>query len=152
MGLIPHLITLALCIAVLVMTVVNTLMGLRYLRRDMVQLMMMMYCGFQAATIISFTVNQTVWVLGDFESAIGTAPALAWLAYDYLNKLFHLTTAMMAYYFLKCRKDRAARPKQPIHHYCPVLQTSGAQEVKMMMEQVSKNREKAEEERKKCAE
>lgn len=94
MGYIPHIVTLLLCLSVIAtdFRIVCTVM-LRA-RRDGMRTLMLLAVFFQFATMITFIVVQTGWVLQSHDELVGTSAQLGWLAYDYLNKLFHLTAAV----------------------------------------------------------
>lgn len=50
-------------------------------------------CVYQILTMLSFLYNQSVWLMDSHESAIGITASVSWLAYDYLNTLFHIAAA-----------------------------------------------------------
>ena len=45
-------------------------------------------------TIVFFVFNQTWWVVDQHDELVGSVSSVAWLLYDYLNLLFHLTAEL----------------------------------------------------------
>lgn len=55
---------------------------------------------FQALTIIAFLYNQAVWIIEDHENRVGMTVSISWLAYDYMNALFHASSASLLSFYL----------------------------------------------------
>lgn len=122
---IPHLVTAALCLSVLALASVNMYLTLRFTRRDVIQVLVLMSLGFQWMTIVFFGVNQSLWVINQHDELVGSVSSVAWLLYDYLNLLFHFSCGVILYYYLECR-----RPKKRGHScdtmtgaVCPIHET-----------------------------
>lgn len=109
MGYIPHLITLIFVIAVVAMGITNLLLIHKVDKAPFLQHLLYSMCLFQLLSMVTFTVNQIGWVINEHESVVGFEAQIGWLAYDYLNKLFHLSTAAVLHYYLKYKH---VEPKQ----------------------------------------
>lgn len=123
---IPHLITLLLCVAVLFSACVNFYFTIKFTRKDLIQVLILMALGFQVGTISFFAINQTIWVVSQHDQLVGSVSSVAWLLYDYLNLLFHLSCGTILYYYLDCRRvvRRAVINKNVCNSYveevCPI--------------------------------
>lgn len=47
----------------------------------------------QAATLLAFLYNQSIWLIDNHEDSVGVVASISWLAYDYANTLFHIVAA-----------------------------------------------------------
>ena len=148
---VPHLITLALCIAIVFSAIVNARMTLKYTRKDLLQILIVMSLGWQVATIVFFVINQTMWVVKSHEELVGTLSSTLWLIYDYTNKLFHLCCGMILYYYLRCRRDQrditerdslSCTPES--YGVCPIIQTPELDEMKRQLHDIYRRREEHE--------
>lgn len=102
---IPHLITLFLCLAVLGICLANTHLVIAKTDKDLLRIVLLMACFFQASTIITFIANQTLWVIKSHDELVGIGSQIGWLAYDYQNKLYHLSVAFGLNYWLHHKKQ-----------------------------------------------
>lgn len=125
MAYIPHLVTAALCLSVLILATTNLYLTLRYTRRDVIHVLVLMALGFQLMTIVFFVFNQTLWVVDQHDELVGSVSTVAWLLYDYLNLLFHLSCGVILYYYLECRKpkNRGDSCNNLTHAVCPIHKT-----------------------------
>ena len=101
MGLIPHAITFVFVAAITVAAFINLSMIHRAHKAPILRQLLAFMCLFQILTMASFTANQISWIVNDHESFVGLDAQLGWLAYDYQNKLFHLTAALALNYYLR---------------------------------------------------
>jgi uncharacterized membrane protein YjdF len=102
MAYIPHYITFTLC-AIIVVLALSNVFAASDLRKDLLQMLIFIVCFFQIATIITFAVVQWDWVANDHGLIVGSWSAIGWIAYDYLNKLFHLSGALLLRHWIICR-------------------------------------------------
>ena len=135
---IPHIITLAFCITIILSAIVNTRMALKYTRRDLLQVLIIIALGWQVATIVFFVVNQSMWVIKSHEELVGTLSSTLWLVYDYTNKLFHLSCGLILYYYLCCRRDKKQieRSVQRYETTCPIVNTPELDEIKVQLQKI----------------
>lgn len=122
---IPHLVTVALCLSVLALASTNLYLTLRHIRHDVIYILIIMSLGFQWMAIVFFGVNQTLWVINQHEELVGSVSSVAWLLYDYLNLLFHLSCGVILYYYLECRiaKKRRRSCDNLTDAVCPIHET-----------------------------
>ena len=151
---IPHLITLVLCIAIVFSAVINAGMALKYTRKDLLQILIIMALGWQVATIVFFVINQSMWVIKSHEELVGTLSSTLWLIYDYTNKLFHLCCGLILYYYLRCRRDlKDFANKDNVSctsteaGVCPIIQTPELDEMKRNLQDIYRRREEDEKRR-----
>ena len=137
---IPHIITLVFCIAIILSAIVNTRMALKYTRRDLLQVLILMALGWQVATIVFFVINQSMWVVKSHEELVGTLSSTLWLIYDYTNKLFHLSCGLILYYYLGCRRDKKQIEcrVQGSETSCPIINTPELDEIKVQLQKIHK--------------
>lgn len=103
MVIIPHLITLALCLLVIYLAIANIVVACTGMRSDSVRGLVLLLCFFQISTIATFIVVQSGWVFGGHDELVGMSAQLGWLAYDYQNKLFHICAAVLLGHWMKCK-------------------------------------------------
>ena len=122
---IPHLVTAVLCLSVLILASTNLYLTLRYTRRDVIHVLVLMALGFQWMTIVFFAFNQILWVLDQHDELVGSVSSVAWLLYDYLNLLFHLSCGVILYYHLECQRHKKRRPScnSMTNTVCPIYET-----------------------------
>ena len=100
-GYLPHLIAFILVCLVLFLTFSNMFYVHRAHKAPVLRQLLYVMCVFQILTMLTFTANQVGWVINDHESVVGFEAQIGWLAYDYQNKLFHLSVAAVLHYYLK---------------------------------------------------
>jgi hypothetical protein len=100
-GYLPHLITFVLVIAITIMAFLNMFYIHNAHKAPFLRQMLYIMCIFQILTMLTFTANQIGWIVNEHESIVGFEAQIGWLAYDYQNKLFHLTAAAVLHYYLK---------------------------------------------------
>ena len=101
MGYLPHMITFIFVSCVVILAFANIFHVHKAHKAPRLQPLLYFMCLFQILTMASFTANQIGWIMNDYESFVGLDVQLGWLAYDYQNKLFHLTAAGVLNYYLR---------------------------------------------------
>ena len=139
---IPHLVTAALCLSVLR---TNLYLTLRYTRRDVIHVLVLMSLGFQWMTIVFFALNQTWWVVDQHDELVGSVSSVAWLLYDYLNLLFHLSCGVMLYYHLECHKHKKRKHScnSMTNTVCPIYETPELDTIRKQLGEVANRGVKA---------
>ena len=99
----PHYITFTLCAIIVALAFGNIFRAATTTRHDAFRCIVFIVCFFQIATIITFGVVQWEWIANDHGLVVGSWSAIGWLAYDYLNKLFHLSGALLLRHWIICR-------------------------------------------------
>ena len=136
---IPHLITAALCLSVLSLASTNLYLTFRYTRRDVIHVVVLMALGFQWMTIVFFVFNQTLWVVDQHDELVGSVSSVAWLLYDYLNLLFHLSCGVILYYYLERRKpkNRGYSCDSLTSAICPIYETPELDTIRKQLGEVA---------------
>lgn len=139
---IPHFVTLSLCVAILFVAAMNAVNTIKYTRRDLFQLFILMAIGWQVSTIVFFIYNQSVWVIKNHSELVGSASAVAWIIYDYSNKFFHLSCGLILFYYLGVRAQNtkinaSEKEKRERHHYCPLIQTPELDKAKQLLQSMN---------------
>lgn len=136
---IPHLVTAALCLSVLLLASTNLYLTLRYTRRDVIHVLVLMALGFQWMTIVFFVFNQTLWVVDQHDELVGSVSSVAWLLYDYLNLLFHLSCGVMLYYHLECHKHKQRKHScnSVTNTVCPIYETPELDTIRKQLGEVA---------------
>ena len=115
-SIIPHALTGFLCITALIIVVNNVLLVRRVYPCVLISRIIYYLLAFQSLTIIVFMVNQTGWALTEHDDVIGTKAALAWLAYDYLSTIFHITVGVALNCHLRTVRGAKRRPTVCFYH------------------------------------
>lgn len=63
---------------------------------------------FQVVTMLVFGILQFRWIIGNSDLAIGTVDSYGWIAYDHLNKLFHLSIGVILNGVLRYRLENVS--------------------------------------------
>lgn len=135
---IPHLMTLALCISILVLASINLRLTCRHVQEDMLRILIFMALGWQTVVILFFMHNQTVWVFKEHDSVVGTVDSTLWLMYDYANTFFHLSSGLILYHYLKGISTEHDTAETIINKWsCPVVDTRELDKVKAELDKLS---------------
>jgi hypothetical protein len=100
MGYLPHLITFLLLSMVMFVATTNLFCIHRAHQSVILRQLLVTLCCLQLLVMFAFAYNQMGWIINEHESIVGQDAQIGWLAYDYLNKLFHLITALTLRYYL----------------------------------------------------
>lgn len=90
-------------------------------------------------TIVFFAFNQTLWVLDHHDELVGSVSSVAWLLYDYLNLLFHLSCGVILYYYLECHRHKKRRHScdNLTHAVCPIYETPELDTIRKQLGEVA---------------
>ena len=98
----PHGLNFSICLLVIYVAIKNYRIN-RYTHNQKLRWMLNWAIGFQIGTMIAFMTNQSIWIINNHEDAVGVMPSMAWLAYDYLNSIFHLSAGLLMTNYIKGR-------------------------------------------------
>jgi len=100
---VTHLITFILSSYAICLAVSNLISCGRISGARVIKVMIAATSSLQIIAIVSFLYNQSIWLVGDYEEVVGSYVSMSWLAYDYLNSLFHIATASTMRLYLQYR-------------------------------------------------
>lgn len=112
MGIIPHLITFVFVAVITALAFYNVFLIHRAHQAPVLRQLIAFMCVFQILTMASFSANQIGWIVNEHETILGAVVQLGWLAYDYQNKLFHLTAALVLNYYLRFKHANPQESKR----------------------------------------
>lgn len=135
---IPHLITLVLCIGILVLASINLRLTCRNVQESLLRILIFMALGWQTVVILFFMYNQTLWVIKEHDTTVGTVNSVLWLMYDYANNFFHLSSGLILYHYLKGINTQRSTEETIISKWhCPVVDTKELDKAKAELDKLS---------------